>query len=229
MTGLSGATLAPRRVIRLAGTLCRSAFAGVMRPAALGAAVALVSTLVCAPAIAANDSAFLVAQYPVSAPPGSKGLCATYEWACASSGGTSRSGQADLTLARSINSKINRQTRQIEDQQQYGQAERWALPTARGGDCEDIVLLKKMKLMQAGIAPSSLLIATVLDRKNSSHAVLVMRTDRGDLVLDSLNSRIVHWTDTGYTFLKMQNPAALGSWDAVLAGRLIKDRPTASR
>ncbi|MGO4914733.1 transglutaminase-like cysteine peptidase [Pseudogemmobacter sp. W21_MBD1_M6] len=202
---------------------------GVFR-AACGAALTLASILAPAPVVAANSTnAFLVAQYPVTAPPGSKGLCANYAWACASDRAASPSGPADLALARSVNSSVNRKTRQIEDQQQYGQAERWALPTTRGGDCEDIVLLKKMKLMQAGVASSNLLIATVLDRKNSSHAVLVMRTDRGDLVLDSLNSRIVHWTDTGYTFLKMQNPASLGSWYAVLAGHMLKDRPTASR
>jgi predicted transglutaminase-like cysteine proteinase len=224
--------LTPRRLITSANEMCRTIVAGVMRPAAtaFGAVFAVTFALTPAPAMAAKGAnAFLVAQYPVSAPPGSKGLCAHYAWACASSGSPTKAGSADLTLARSINNKVNRQTRQIGDQQQYGQAELWALPTARGGDCEDFVLLKKKMLMQAGVAPSALLIATVLDRKNSSHAVLVMRTDRGDLVLDSLHSRIVHWTDTGYTFLKMQNPSSLRLWDAVLTGRFIKDSPTASR
>lgn len=178
---------------------------------------------------ASATTAHLVAQKAIHAPAGFKGLCARYTWVCTSTGQSSLSAANELALAQNINRAVNKQVRQIEDTQQYGKAEHWALPTRRGGDCEDLVLLKKKMLIERGIPSQNLLIATVLDRKMGSHAVLVFRTAKGDLVLDSLTDKIVPWDKTGYTFLKLQNPRKLSKWDAILAGGVIKDRPTASR
>ena len=176
-----------------------------------------------------GNGEFLVAKRSISQPPGSVGLCSKYRWACTTTGKSEFNGNAALRLVNAVNLKVNTQTRQVEDRVQYGRAEFWSLPTSRGGDCEDLVLLKKKLLVEAGVASESLLISTVLDRRLNSHAVLVFRTDQGDLVLDSLTNKIFSWKDTGYTFLKMQNPASLGNWEAVLAGGVIKDRPTASK
>lgn len=182
------------------------------------------------PAYAAgNNSPFLVPQSSISAPAGFSGLCSKYSWVCASTGQARISDGALLRLAKDINDKVNRQTPTIEDRVQYGRDEHWALPTARGGDCEDFVLLKKKTLIEHGVPSSNLLIATVLDRRLQSHAVLVLRTSKGDLVLDNLNKKIRPWKKTGYTFLKLQNPASLGTWHAVLAGGVIDDSPTASK
>ena len=176
-----------------------------------------------------NNGTFLIAKRVTTSPPGASGLCDKYQWACTSTGYPGVSGRAALHLAKSINSQVNRQTDQIEDRAQYGQQEYWTLPTSRGGDCEDMVLLKKKKLLEKGLASETLLIATVLDLNRNSHAVLVLRTKQGDFVLDSLRDKVVPWRSTGYTFLKMQNPKSLRRWDAVLAGGLIKDRPTGSK
>jgi predicted transglutaminase-like cysteine proteinase len=182
------------------------------------------------PAFAGSgDGAFLVAQRAISAPAGFSGLCAKYRWVCAPTAQASMTEGNLLRLAASVNSKVNRQTRPVADIAQYGREEYWALPTARGGDCEDMVLLKKKLLVERGVASESLLIATVLDRRLGSHAVLVLRTPSGDVVLDNLNKDIRPWRKTGYTFLKLQNPASLGNWHAVLAGGVIKEVPTASR
>ena len=123
-----------------------------------------------------------------------------------------------LRMAQRINRHVNRRVRSISDTRQYNQAEVWALPTRRGGDCEDFALLKKRELIAAGVAPGRLLIATALDRRRNGHAVLILRTDSGDLVLDNLTNRIRHWEDTGYSFLKLQNPDRPENWDAILAG-----------
>jgi len=176
-----------------------------------------------------NNGTFLVAKRSTTSPPGASSLCDKYRWACTSTGYRGVSGRTALQLAKSVNSQINRQTDQIEDQAQYGRQEYWSLPTALGGDCEDIVLLKKKKLLEKGVASETLLIATVLDLNRNSHAVLVLRTKQGDFVLDSLQDKVIPWRSTGYTFLKMQNPKSLRRWDAVLAGGLIKDRPTGSK
>jgi len=181
------------------------------------------------PATAApyGNDGFLVAKRAIAAPSGAIGLCGRYDWACARSGAGHRAGPDVLRVANRVNLAVNRQVREIRDTAQYRREEVWALPTSRGGDCEDFALLKKRELIARGIAPERLLIATVLDRKRQSHAVLVLRTDRGDYVLDNLTNRILHWKRTGYTFLRMQNPDAPHAWDAVFAGGILSDSATA--
>ncbi|SPH18747.1 hypothetical protein DEA8626_02290 [Defluviimonas aquaemixtae] len=127
-----------------------------------------------------------------------------------------------MTLARDVNRAVNRKVREVSDLRQYGNDDVWALPTAKGGDCEDFALLKKKELIQRGVAPQNLLIATVLDRRGGPHAVLVLRTSHGDFVLDNLDSRILSWRQTGYTFLRMQDPSNPRRWNAVFSGGLIK-------
>ncbi|WP_085807818.1 transglutaminase-like cysteine peptidase [Roseovarius albus] len=170
-----------------------------------------------------NNGLFLAPKRASVAPDGFSGVCARYPWACARSNKSQLSSEVILKLAKRVNTQVNRQTKEIEDQDQYGKEEYWALPTTRGGDCEDFALSKKMRLMSHGVSSDRLLIATVLDRDLNSHAVLVLRTDRGDLVLDNLTSKIVSWRSTGYTFLKLQNPKAKHKWQAVLAGGVIKN------
>jgi len=157
----------------------------------------------------------------VSAPAGASGLCAQYDWACARTGKTRTVDLAAMAVAQQINTAANRKVRPVSDQSQWRIAERWSLPTARGGDCEDYALYKKMMLIQAGFSPDQLLIATVLDRQRRSHAVLILRTGTQDLVLDNMTGRIKHWRDTGYTFLRLQDPTAPNRWVGVFAGGML--------
>jgi predicted transglutaminase-like cysteine proteinase len=167
---------------------------------------------------------FLKARQAIAAPSGSAGLCSSYGWACARLGHLNMSDAQAMRIAQSVNGAVNRQTRPISDRAQYGVEERWALPTTRGGDCEDVVLLKKKALIARGVSPDRLLIATVLDRNRGSHAVLVMRTASGDYVLDSLVGAIKLWRATGYSFLKMQNPASPSRWNAIFSGGIFSAR-----
>ncbi|WP_299893525.1 transglutaminase-like cysteine peptidase [uncultured Ruegeria sp.] len=148
-------------------------------------------------------------------PSGAANLCAQYNWACAGKRSVSLSSQQELKVVEQINRRVNRSTREVTDQSQYKTTERWALPTARGGDCEDFALLKKRDLIHAGVDPSKLLIATVLDTRRVPHAVLVYRSSNGDLVLDNLTNRIKPWTATRYLFLRMQDPNRPGRWVGV--------------
>jgi predicted transglutaminase-like cysteine proteinase len=186
-----------------------------LRILAIAALIALVPASV---ASAGQLPDFLKARQSIAAPSGSAGLCSHYGWACARLGHLNMSDAQAMRIARAVNSAVNRQTRPVSDLAQYGVEERWALPTARGGDCEDVVLMKKKALMSQGVAPDRLLIATVLDRNRGSHAVLVMRTASGDYVLDSLVGTIKPWRATGYSFLKMQDPASPSRWNAIFAG-----------
>lgn len=182
--------------------------------------LACLMVLLMASHLSANTggTAYIKAKKVIAAPEGFAGLCDRYIWACARGGATAQSAGDELQLAGLVNRTVNRSTREISDRRQYGSEEIWALPTIRGGDCEDFALLKKMELIRRGFAPDRLLIATVLDRKKESHAVLVLRTDRGDLVLDNARNQILPWWKTGYSFLRMQNPAAPDEWSAIMAG-----------
>lgn len=166
----------------------------------------------------ASSQAFLPQRMHIKAPDGAEGLCHKYSWACSQVRKSGQLTKGDLKKVTLINKQVNRKTRAVDDKTQYRQTEYWALPSARGGDCEDFALLKKHELIQAGIAPNRLLIATVLDRRRGGHAVLVVRTDTGDVVLDNLTNRILPWTKTSYTFLRMQDPKAPNRWIGVFEG-----------
>lgn len=166
----------------------------------------------------ASSQAFLPQRMHIKAPDGAEGLCRKYSWACSQTRQSGQLTKGDLKKVSVINKQINRKTRAIDDQSQYRTTEYWTLPSARGGDCEDFALLKKRDLIQAGIAPNRLLIATVLDRRRGGHAVLVFRTDTGDVVLDNLTNRILPWTKTKYTFLRMQDPKSPNRWVGVFEG-----------
>lgn len=168
-------------------------------------------------AYAVRADRFLPVKTEIAAPTAAKDLCVKYKWACSNSGSKASLSQADIEIVRAINRQINRQIREVSDKRQYRKADYWALPAGMRGDCEDIALLKKLTLMQAGIAPERLLIATVLDRNGQGHAVLVLRTGSGDYVLDNLTDKIRNWQSTRYTFLRMQNPSAPRNWVAVMA------------
>ncbi|WP_300039240.1 transglutaminase-like cysteine peptidase [uncultured Roseobacter sp.] len=165
---------------------------------------------------AAGSDPFLKAKMNIAAPSGARGLCGKYGWACAHSGSKQALTQADLKVVQKINRRVNRQIRSVDDMKQYRKAEHWTLPYSNKGDCEDYALLKKKELIRAGIAPERLLLTTVLDTRGNSHAVLVLRADTGDYVLDNLNDKIKPWKKTRYTFLRMQNPGKPGAWVGLL-------------
>lgn len=190
----------------------------------LGAFVAAILVILSAFPVTAAMGRHISDGKPVAAPMGAVGLCEDMFWACASAGEIRVSvqvGGSTLELAKQINSAVNRQFREVSDRRQYRREEHWALPTRRGGDCEDFALLKKRELIKRGVSPNNLLIATVLDRNHQSHAVLVVRTAEGDFVLDNLRRKVLHWSDTGYTYLRMQDPRDPSGWMAVLAGGLL--------
>jgi predicted transglutaminase-like cysteine proteinase len=44
----------------------------------------------------------------------------------------------------------------------------------------------------------------VIDEKGEGHAVLMIRTDRGDFVLDNKTNAVLPWHDTGYIYIKRE-------------------------
>lgn len=119
-------------------------------------------------------------------------------------------------LIVNVNSNANRKIKPLTDMDIYGVEEYWAYPDTVG-DCEDYVLLKRRDLMQAGISPANLLITVVRKPDGEGHAVLTVRTDKGDFVLDNLVEGVKNWSETDYTYLKRQAANNTGRWVSIEA------------
>ena len=119
----------------------------------------------------------------------------------------------------SINASVNNAVRPMNDSDIYGKTEVWAFPTDNVGDCEDYVLEKQRELSRAGISMSNLLITVVRKPDGEGHAVLTVRTDRGDVILDNLTDDVRQWNETGYRFLKRQSSSDTGRWVSVRGGK----------
>lgn len=115
----------------------------------------------------------------------------------------------DLTR---INNWVNEHIKPMTDLDHWGVVERWSYPDDGYGDCEDYVLLKRKMLMQAGWPRQALLITVVRDTKGEGHAVLTVKTDKGEFVLDNQNEEIVIWSGTGYRFVKRQSQSDPNVW-----------------
>jgi len=70
-------------------------------------------------------------------------------------------------------------------------------------------------LINKGLPASGLLITVVRKPDGEGHAVLTVRTDRGDFVLDNLRTDVRLWTDTEYTYLKRQSERHAGLWVSI--------------
>ena len=117
-----------------------------------------------------------------------------------------------------INNHINMAVRPVTDQDYYGVEEHWTYPKEYG-DCEDYVLLKRYMLLQRGWPESSLLITVVKQPNGEGHAVLTVRTGRGDYILDNLEMKVKRWDKTPYKFLKRQSAKYSGHWTTIRDNR----------
>ncbi|MGP0089958.1 MAG: transglutaminase-like cysteine peptidase [Xanthobacteraceae bacterium] len=124
------------------------------------------------------------------------------------------SGKAWKDLVR-VNTWVNTNIKPMTDLDHWGVVEKWSYPDDGYGDCEDYVLLKRRMLIQAGWPREALLITVVRDRNGDGHAVLTVKTDRGEFILDNQNAEIVLWSDTGYRFVKRQSQEDPNVWVAL--------------
>ncbi len=85
----------------------------------------------------------------------------------------------------------------------------------RSGDCEDFALTKRSRLLALGWSSRAMRIATAYTRSGEGHAVLVVRTTIGDLVLDNRTSAIKNWRDTDLRWDKIQSDADPYTWYAL--------------
>ena len=189
----------------------RSAIRRVLRQGWIAAALVIASP----PAHAGNELAFAMTGEPTRPPIGWVQFCADQPQECDVAPTTPRdivlSARAWKDLVR-VNKWVNETIKPMTDLDHYGVVEKWAYPDDGYGDCEDYVLLKRRMLMQAGWPREALLITVVRDKKDDGHAVLTVKTDRGEFILDNQNPAIVLWSETGYRFVKRQSQSNPNVW-----------------
>lgn len=104
---------------------------------------------------------------------------------------TSMQGLPLTAMARKVNTLVNK-TPYIEDSQKWGMSDYWATPVEflnRGGDCEDFAISKYTALRILGVPEERLRVAIVHDiQKNIPHAILIVYTDDGAMILDNQSS-----------------------------------------
>lgn len=91
-------------------------------------------------------------------------------------------------MARKVNTLVNKIS-YIEDNKLWGSSDYWATPVEflnRGGDCEDFAITKYTALRMLGVPEERLRLAIVHDlQKDIPHAILIVYTDNGAMILDN--------------------------------------------
>lgn len=127
----------------------------------------------------------------------------------------------------SVNRRINKAIKPLTDKEHWGVLDRWEFPDDGRGDCEDYQLLKRRTLAERGIPRRAMRMTVVIDELGEGHAVLMIRTDRGDFILDNKTSAVLPWDQTGYIFVKREGQDSM-AWVS-LGGLTASPTTTANR
>jgi predicted transglutaminase-like cysteine proteinase len=109
---------------------------------------------------------------------------------------------------RAVNRRVNASITPISDQDHWGVPDRWDLAEDGYGDCEDIQLVKRKLLAERGLPRRAMRMTVVIDYQGDGHAVLMLRTDRGDFILDNKTDAVLPWDKTRYLFSKREGQAS---------------------
>lgn len=186
--------------------------------AAAGLAAACLSMALPAHAFLARPTLFAAIGAATKAPSGWQQFCVENAEECRPGADQARDVVLTPELLQQlyeINKYVNDRVAWTSDDALYGKAERWTLPLDRG-DCEDIVLLKRKMLAKLGWPQGSLLITTVEEPgpAKGRHAVLTVRSDRGEMILDNQTPEILFWYETKYRYLSRQSATDPNVWVA---------------
>ena len=105
-----------------------------------------------------------------------------------------------LDVLTHVNARVNRAIRPRLD----GSIQVWRINPSVG-DCKSYAITKRHQLIEAGLPASALRLAYVKTEDGRDHAVLVVKTNRGDLALDNLNRSITTFRDTGYRIVSISS------------------------
>lgn len=193
-------------------------FAGVLLALAILAGPAQASS-----SIDLSNPAFAPINGPTSIPIGAAEFCKAHREECgptANAIDVESLSEAGWQQLIAINDGVNASVVPVTDRQLYNVNEFWTYP-AGSGDCEDFALEKRRQLIALGWNASALLMTVVRQQNGEGHAILMVRTDRGDLVLDNQDGRVLVWNDTSYEFVKRQSQTDPRKWVGIEDTRVI--------
>jgi predicted transglutaminase-like cysteine proteinase len=130
--------------------------------------------------------------------------------------------EENLARLNLINDQVNTEITYQTDDDHFHLPEYWAYPTDGRGDCEDFALEKRRRLVAMGFPRRALLVTIVSlrgDTGNIWHAILIARTDRGDVILDQREEHptvVSAWLTPDYRYRWVQSqsdPNVYGAWD----------------
>jgi predicted transglutaminase-like cysteine proteinase len=119
-----------------------------------------------------------------------------------------------LKRLKAVNSAVNARVWPLTDLQHWSVADHWDQAEDGYGDCEDYQLLKRKRLVDSGVPRRTMLMTVAWDAHHDGHALLMIRTNIGDLILDNERDEILLWKDTGYQFVKRESQYFTG-WVAI--------------
>ena len=163
----------------------------------------------------ANDLLFVSTGSATRAPVGWVEFCAERPTECKATTSAPRdvvlTNKSWADLVR-INAWVNENVKPMTDMDHWGVVEKWSYPDDGYGDCEDYALLKRRMLVEAGWPREALLMTVVRERNGNGHAVLTVKTDKGEFVLDNQEEKILLWSETSYRFVKRQSQTDPNRW-----------------
>jgi predicted transglutaminase-like cysteine proteinase len=168
--------------------------------------------------VQADPGRFMIMRTDVKAPVGYVQFCRDNNWACPKESYDPvvvRLDEERWNELIAINKDVNRRIRPMTDADLFGQEEFWTYPVDGYGDCEEYVLEKQRVLIEAGWPKSALLITVAKDLQNSGHAVLTVRTDHGDMILDNQIEAVLPWYSTPYRYIKRQSARSPVQWTGI--------------
>ncbi len=153
-----------------------------------------------------------------STPWGWVDFCSRYQDECA--GGVMVPVDVELSpktweLISRINDKVNHTIKPMSDMDHWGVVDQWDIPNDGYGDCEDYALLKRKLLIAFGLPRQALLMTVVKDEHGEGHAILTVKTDRGDYVLDNMRDSVKPWDAVPYTYVKRQSQSDPDLWEQI--------------
>lgn len=161
---------------------------------------------------------YVVARQATLAPFAHVVFCMKRPKDCASDGGPAT---VDLDARRlralmTVNRHVNRTILPVNDAANsgLGSSDDWELAPKKG-DCEDFAITKRHRLIAMGWPVGSLRLAVTTTAWGEGHAVLLVHTSRGDLVLDNRSNAIKPFQNTDLHFLKIQSADNPQYWFAV--------------
>jgi predicted transglutaminase-like cysteine proteinase len=121
-----------------------------------------------------------------------------------------------LSVLDRINRQVNAAIQPISNFDHWGtMLDHWDYPVDGKGDCKIYALYKRKLLREEGFPRQALLMTIVRDLEGEGHAILTVKTDRGEFVLDNLSDEIRPWNATGYRFVKRQSQEDPNLWLAI--------------